>query len=68
MTDVTRILNTVEQGNADAIDTLFPAVYGELRQMADRKLLSKDPEHTLQATALVNEAHRCLWRQIAVMT
>jgi len=57
MTDVTRILNAIEQGDAEAINTLLPAVYEELRQMADHKLLSEGPGHTLQATALVHEAY-----------
>ena len=57
MTDVTRILNAIEQGHAEAINALLPAVYEELRQMADRKLLSESPGHTLQATALVHEAY-----------
>ena len=57
MTDVTRILNAIERGDAGAINALLPAVYEELRQMADRKLLSEGPGHTLQATALVHEAY-----------
>ena len=57
MTDVTRILNAIEQGDAEAINTLLPSVYEELRQMADHKLLSEGPGHTLQATALVHEAY-----------
>ena len=57
MTDVTRILNSIEQGDAEAINALLPAVYEELRQMADRKLSNEGPGHTLQATALVHEAY-----------
>lgn len=57
MSDVTRILNAIEQGDAEAINTLLPVVYEELRQMADRKLLNEGPGHTLQATALVHEAY-----------
>lgn len=57
MTDVTQILNAIEHGDAEAINTLLPAVYEELRQMADRKLVSEGPGHTLQATALVHEAY-----------
>jgi len=56
MADVTRILNAIERGDAEAINTLLPAVYEELRRMADRKLSSEAPGHTLQATALVHEA------------
>ncbi len=57
MSDVTRILNAIERGDAEAINGLLPAVYQELREMADRKLLSEAPGHTLQATALVHEAY-----------
>jgi len=57
MTDVTRILNSIEQGDAEAINALLPAVYEELRHMADRKLSGEGPGHTLQATALVHEAY-----------
>ncbi len=57
MTDVTRILNSIEQGDAEALNALLPAVYEELRQMADRKLSNEGPGHTLQATALVHEAY-----------
>lgn len=57
MADVTRILNAIERGDAEATHTLLPAVYEELRQMADRKLLNEGPGHTLQATALVHEAY-----------
>ncbi|MCU0917406.1 MAG: sigma-70 family RNA polymerase sigma factor [Planctomycetes bacterium] len=57
MTDVTRILNSIEKGDAEAINALLPAVYEELRQMADRQLAHEGPGHTLQATALVHEAY-----------
>ena len=57
MADVTRILNAIGRGDAEATNTLLPAVYEELRQMADRKLLNEGPGHTLQATALVHEAY-----------
>ena len=57
MNKVTVILNAIGEGDPEAISTLLPAVYEELRQMADRKLLSEGPGHTLQATALVHEAY-----------
>lgn len=57
MADVTRILNAIERGDGEAINTLLPAVYEELRRMAGRKLSSEAPGHTLQATALVHEAY-----------
>jgi len=57
MSDVTRILNAIEQGDAHAIDGLLPAVYDELRHLAARKLSQERPGQTLQATALVHEAY-----------
>ncbi len=57
MSEVTRILNAVEQGNGRAIDELLPAVYQELRQLAAQKLSREKPGQTLQATALVHEAY-----------
>lgn len=57
MTDVTRILNAIEQGDAKATDELLPLVYEELRLLAAQKLLHEPPGQTLQATALVHEAY-----------
>ena len=57
MTDVTRILNAIEQGDGQAIDELLPLVYDQLRRLADRKLSREQPGQTLQATALVHEAY-----------
>jgi RNA polymerase sigma factor (TIGR02999 family) len=57
MTDVTRILNAIEQGNAKAADELLPLVYEELRLLAAQKLSHEPPGQTLQATALVHEAY-----------
>lgn len=57
MTNITRILNAIEQGDARAIDQLLPAVYQELRQLAAWKLSHELPGQTLQATALVHEAY-----------
>ena len=57
MTDVTRILNAIEQGNAKAADKLLPLVYEELRRLATQKMLNELPGQTLQATALVHEAY-----------
>ena len=56
MTDVTRILNAIEQGDTKTVDKLFTAVYNELRQLAAQKMSREAPGHTLQATALVHEA------------
>ena len=57
MTDVTRILNAIEQGDAKATDELLPLVYEELRLLAAQKLSHEAPGQTLQATALVHEAY-----------
>ena len=57
MTDVTRILTAVEQGDARAADQLLPLVYEELRHLAAWKLSQEKPGQTLQATALVHEAY-----------
>jgi RNA polymerase sigma factor (TIGR02999 family) len=57
MTDVTRILNAIEQGHHQATDELLPLVYEELRLLAAQKLSNESPGQTLQATALVHEAY-----------
>jgi RNA polymerase sigma factor (TIGR02999 family) len=57
MTDVTRILNAIEQGDAEAADKLLPLVYDELRRLAAQKMSHESPGQTLQATALVHEAY-----------
>ena len=57
MTDVTRILNAIEQGDAKAADELLPLVYEELRRLAGLKMSQEPPGQTLQATALVHEAY-----------
>jgi len=57
MSDVTRILNAMERGDARATDELLPLVYEELRLLAAQKLSHEAPGQTLQATALVHEAY-----------
>jgi RNA polymerase sigma factor (TIGR02999 family) len=57
MTDVTRILNAIEQGNTKAADELLPLVYEELRLLANQRMSQEAPGQTLQATALVHEAY-----------
>jgi len=57
MTDVTRILNAIEQGDAGATEKLLPLVYEELRLLAAQKMANEPPGQTLQATALVHEAY-----------
>jgi RNA polymerase sigma factor (TIGR02999 family) len=57
MTDVTRILSAIEQGDPHAAEQLLPLVYDELRILAAAKLAQEKPGQTLQATALVHEAY-----------
>jgi len=57
MTDVTRILNAIEQGDTRATEELLPFVYEELRLLAAQKMSQEPPGQTLQATALVHEAY-----------
>ena len=57
MTDVTRILNAIEQGDERAPSELLPILYDELRLLAAQKLSGEPPGQTLQATALVHEAY-----------
>jgi RNA polymerase sigma factor (TIGR02999 family) len=57
MSDVTRILSAIEQGDPHAASQLLPLVYDELRRLAAQKLAHEAPGQTLQATALVHEAY-----------
>ncbi|MHC4476078.1 MAG: sigma-70 family RNA polymerase sigma factor [Planctomycetota bacterium] len=57
MSDVTRILAAIEDGDVRAVDELFPLVYQELRQLAAQRMSRESPGQTLQATALVHEAY-----------
>jgi RNA polymerase sigma factor (TIGR02999 family) len=57
MSDVTRILSAVEQGDPQAASQLLPLVYDELRRLAAQKLAQEKPGQTLSATALVHEAY-----------
>ena len=57
MSDVTRILSAIEQGDPRASAELLPLVYDELRLLAARKMAGESPDQTLQATALVHEAY-----------
>ncbi|HEU4473609.1 MAG TPA: sigma-70 family RNA polymerase sigma factor [Gemmatimonadales bacterium] len=55
--DVTRLLQAWSEGDAAALDELLPVVYRELHRQAQRYMRGQSPGHTLQATALVNEAY-----------
>ena len=61
MSDVTRLLEAVEQGDPRAAEDLLPVVYDELRKLAAYKLAHEAPGQTLQPTALVHEA----WLRLA---
>jgi RNA polymerase sigma factor (TIGR02999 family) len=54
---VTRLLLSWRQGNAAALEQLIPLVYQQLRRLARRYMAGQRPDHTLQATALINEAY-----------
>lgn len=55
--NVTQLLERVKGGDNSATDALFPVVYDELRQLATKYLAGERSGHTLQPTALVNEAY-----------
>lgn len=57
MSEVTRVLAAIEQGDPQASDKLLPLVYEELRKLAAQRLANEAPGQTLQATALVHEAY-----------
>jgi RNA polymerase sigma factor (TIGR02999 family) len=57
MSDVTRILSAIEQGDPHAAEDLLPLVYDELRRLAAQKMAQETPGQTLQATGLVHEAY-----------
>jgi RNA polymerase sigma factor (TIGR02999 family) len=57
MSEVTRILNAIEQGDPQAAEQLLPLVYDELRQLAAQRLAQEPEGQTLQPTALVHEAY-----------
>ena len=57
LSEVTRILSAIEQGDPHAAEELLPLVYGELRKLATAKLTQEKPGQTLQATALVHEVY-----------
>jgi len=57
MTDVTRILSAIDQGDPHAAEELLPLVYDELRKLAAQKRAQEKPGQPLQATALVHEAY-----------
>jgi RNA polymerase sigma factor (TIGR02999 family) len=63
MSEVTRMLQAVENGDPKAAEELLPIVYEELRRLATHKMAHEKPGQTLQATALVHEAYLRLVRE-----
>src|SRR6516162_238258 len=57
MTEVTRLLKAINDGDPHAAGQLLPLVYDELRRLAAQKVAQESPGQTLQATALVHEAY-----------
>ena len=57
MSDVTRILSAIEQGDQKASEQILPLVYEELRKLASQKMAQENPGQTLQPTALVHDAY-----------
>jgi RNA polymerase sigma factor (TIGR02999 family) len=55
--EVTRLLKAMRAGDASAADALLPLVYAELHRIAEAYMRRERPDHTLQATALINEAY-----------
>ena len=58
MTDVTRILSAIEQGDPTAAEQLLPLVCDELRKLAAQKIAQEAPGQTLQAMVLLYEAYK----------
>jgi DNA-directed RNA polymerase specialized sigma24 family protein len=56
VSEVTRILEAIQQGDANAAAELLPLVYEELRRLAAHRMANEPPGQTLQPTALVHEA------------
>jgi RNA polymerase sigma factor (TIGR02999 family) len=56
-TQVTKLLVQMRNGDEDAVNQLMPLLYGELRALAQRHMSRERSSHTLQATAVVNEAY-----------
>ncbi len=54
--DITQLVNAWRQGDSSALEQLAPFVYEELKRLARAQMRGESPGHTLQATALVNEA------------
>ena len=64
--EITQLLLNWSKGDQAALDQLIPLVYPELRKLARRYMGRESPEHTLQTSALINEAYLRLVDQQAV--
>lgn len=56
MSDVTLILQQIDSGDPSAAEKLLPLVYDELRKLAAARMAAESPDHTLQATSVVDQA------------
>lgn len=63
--EVTQLLNEMAKGDSGAAEKLLPLVYAELHRLAASYMRRERPDHTLQATALINEAYLRLSRENA---
>jgi RNA polymerase sigma factor (TIGR02999 family) len=63
LNEITQMLRKWSEGDRAALDQLMPVVHQELRKLADSYLRSERPDHTLQPTALINEAYLRLVKQ-----
>jgi RNA polymerase sigma factor (TIGR02999 family) len=64
MSEITQVFEALYAGDPQAASRLLPLVYDELRRLAARKMVGEDPDHSLDATALVHEA----WIRLADTT
>ncbi len=55
--EITRLLDAASSGRSEALNELFPVIYGELRSLAAAQMRRERPDHTLQTTALVHEVY-----------
>jgi RNA polymerase sigma factor (TIGR02999 family) len=60
---ITQMLHAWEKGDPKALEQVMDAAYGELHRLAHRFMAREHPGHTLQTSALVNEAYLRLMRQ-----
>ena len=61
--EVTQLLNNMAKGDSGAAEKLLPLVYSELHRLAASYMRRERPDHTLQATALINEAYLRLTKE-----